>query len=600
MKKGKHAGIVPLLDTYLSAPFPCLKFEFVPGFDLSGLIRRWHHGAKPEWQTVQRWFRQLVGVIAFAHDNDPPIVHGDLKPANIFVHKQTDGKHRLRVLDFGIGGLAGLQASVETQLVQSSQSVLLTQAARGAYTPLYASPQQKMRRRGQACDPRDDIHALGIIWYQMLTGDLKMVSLPSDWQEELTGVDLPERYVKLLGRCIAAKEERRPLHAGALLNEILKDKTEIQETDTPPPVARRAPTPPPLPKLAADPATQYAQWKKEIDETKAQSQRAANVYDYARAVALLENVPGKHRDEELLQEWTAKRDRLALVLAEVETNWRDMAEDELLERLEEVLQVNPDHARAKTWIGQCGTSAQRRVKKLRRGKIGDIITNPLGMKLAWVPPGQSFLGGGGGKPGTIPFTLLNGLWCGIYPVTQAEWQAVMGDNPSQFKNNPAYPVESVNCGRVDEFLCKLNAKVADDGLTYRLPTELEWEYICRGGPITQDQSSYHYYFARSKTDLRPNPTNGLSASQANFGNQLKRPSDVGTYLPNPLGVYDLHGNVWEWTATSEGAVQVLRGGCWSWRAAAAGCTASSRFRDEPDDSGHYVGFRLLAVPSSKG
>ena len=61
------------------------------------------------------------------------------------------------------------------------------------------------------------------------------------------------------------------------------------------------------------------------------------------------------------------------------------------------------------------------------------------MKFAWVPPGKSWLGGGGGKPGTQEFTLPQGLWCGVYPVTQAEWQAVMGNNPSHFKGNPRTP-----------------------------------------------------------------------------------------------------------------------------------------------------------------
>ena len=182
------------------------------------------------------------------------------------------------------------------------------------------------------------------------------------------------------------------------------------------------------------------------------------------------------------------------------------------------------------------------------------------MKFAWVPPGESWLGGGGGKPGTKQFTLKEGLWCGVYPVTQAEWQAVMGDNPSQFKDNPRYPVETVSWNRVQDFIKELNQRKREEGLLYRLPTEEEWEYICRGGPLSQDQSKYHFYFARSKSDLTPAPSNDLSSTQANFngnypagsaakGPYLQRPCDVGLYLPNPLGIYDLHGNVWEWTSS---------------------------------------------------
>jgi formylglycine-generating enzyme required for sulfatase activity len=247
-------------------------------------------------------------------------------------------------------------------------------------------------------------------------------------------------------------------------------------------------------------------------------------------------------------------------------------------------------------------------------KIGDIITNSLGMTFAWVPPGDSWLGehysssGGDGKPGTTKFTLPRGLWCGVYPVTQAEWQDVMGSNPSHFKGNPRYPVESVSWNDVQKFIEQLNQRTRADGLVNRLPTEQEWEYICRGGPISQDQSKYHFYFARSKTDLTPAPTNDLCSTQANFnggnpagsapqGPYLQRPCDVGLYLPNPLGICDLHGNVWEWTSSQDGSHRVFRGG--SWRNHGERCTAANWLSNGPDIRYFDLGFRLLAVPSGK-
>ena len=196
------------------------------------------------------------------------------------------------------------------------------------------------------------------------------------------------------------------------------------------------------------------------------------------------------------------------------------------------------------------------------------------MKFAWVPPGSSWLGGGGSKRGTTPFTLEHGLWCGIYPVTQAEWQQVMGSNPSHFKDNPRYPVESVSWNDVQKFLENLNAR--DGDYSYRLPTEQEWEYICRGGPISQDQTKYDYYFAKSKTDLTPNPLDHSYRlwEKANLFGYLKNPSDVGSYLPNPLGIFDMHGNVWEWTDSSEGSGRLVRGGGWS--SGSESCTAACR------------------------
>ena len=110
-----------------------------------------------------------------------------------------------------------------------------------------------------------------------------------------------------------------------------------------------------------------------------------------------------------------------------------------------------------------------------RYKIGDVIevqlSDSLKMKFAWVPPGTSWLGGGSGLPGKKQFTLEKGLWCGVYPVTQAEWRAVMGDNPSHFKgffkDKPRHPVEGVSFDRVQGFLKTLNTKLRDSGLLYR-------------------------------------------------------------------------------------------------------------------------------------
>src|SRR5262249_50040653 len=137
-----------------------------------------------------------------------------------------------------------------------------------------------------------------------------------------------------------------------------------------------------------------------------------------------------------------------------------------------------------------------------------------------------------GKPGTTPFTLPHGCWCGVYPVTQADWQAVMGDTPSHFKGNPRYPVESISWKRMQEYLKKLNDRLSGDGLLYRLPTEQEWEYIGREGPVPHAQRPSPSSFARSKTDLTPAPTNNLSSTQADFdGNHPAGSAAKGPYLP---------------------------------------------------------------------
>ena len=149
-------------------------------------------------------------------------------------------------------------------------------------------------------------------------------------------------------------------------------------------------------------------------------------------------------------------------------------------------------------------------------------------------------------------------------VTQGQWQAVMGNNPSCFSRDgdgkdkvkdisdedlKQFPVEKVSWNDAQEFIKKLNEKEKGKGYLYRLPSEAEWEYACRGGATSEEECSYHFYFAK--------PTNDLSSKQANFngdypfgkadkGPYLGRTTKVGSYPPNKLGLYDMHGNVWQW------------------------------------------------------
>src|SRR5947209_10045286 len=156
----------------------------------------------------------------------------------------------------------------------------------------------------------------------------------------------------------------------------------------------------------------------------------------------------------------------------------------------------------------------------------------------------------------------------------------MGNNPSWFSRTGGgagyvkdisdeelklFPVEHVMWVEIRTFLEKLNERERGRGWLYRLPTEAEWEYACRGGATSEEECSYHFYFDK--------PTNDLSSKQANFnGNEpfgraekgpfLERPTRVGAYPPNKLGLYDMHGNVWQLTSPQRGSVRRFRGGGW--------------------------------------
>jgi formylglycine-generating enzyme required for sulfatase activity len=239
---------------------------------------------------------------------------------------------------------------------------------------------------------------------------------------------------------------------------------------------------------------------------------------------------------------------------------------------------------------------------------------PLGMKFVPLPKGTFYMGWDGNKKG-VKTEIKADFEIAIHTVTQGQWQAILGKNPSCFSRDgedkdkvkdikdedlKQFPVESVSWDDAQEFIKKLNENEKGKGWLYRLPTEAEWEYACRGGATTEEECSYHFYLDK--------PTNDLSSKQANFdgdfpfgkaekGPYLARTTKVGSYAPNKLGLYDMHGNVWQWCSDKyqpNTLARVLRGG--SWGLNGRYCRSAYRGGDGPDFRDLSLGFRLAAVP----
>jgi serine/threonine protein kinase len=225
---GNHPGLVALHQTYLSAVPPCLEYEYVAGGDLGELVRERHAagGLRPE--EVARLMLQTAQAVAFAHERG--IVHRDLKPANILVARTAEGGLRLKVADFGIGGVVSGRALARAGGRSHTTRQEMTQALRGAHSPLYASPQQV---RAAPPDPRDDVYSLGVIWYQLLTGDLT-TGAPSgmSWVKELTGAGVPRSHIDLMAACFEANPAARPADAAELAKQ-LKRLSEPKADDSP-------------------------------------------------------------------------------------------------------------------------------------------------------------------------------------------------------------------------------------------------------------------------------------------------------------------------------------------------------------------------------
>ncbi len=189
--------------------------------------------------------------------------------------------------------------------------------------------------------------------------------------------------------------------------------------------------------------------------------------------------------------------------------------------------------------------------------------------------------------GSVYITLRSvpgNLWFGLYEVTQAQWEAVMGENPSLFKDE-GNPVDSVSWDDCQKFLWKLNALPAVEkyGLTFRLPTDEEWERACRAG-ATGD-----YCFLADGTEITKDTLGQVAWFEDNAFNKTHL---VGQKQPNAFGLYDMHGNVREWTSTADGERRVYRGGGWNdsaWR-----CESSNRLGYSSSHRYYSLGFRLCA------
>ena len=245
------------------------------------------------------------------------------------------------------------------------------------------------------------------------------------------------------------------------------------------------------------------------------------------------------------------------------------------------------------------------------GTYADLPLGKVSQRLRWIPPGEFWMGSPAGERARIAdaeirkytddeaprhsVTLRQGFWLADTPCTQHVWQAVMGKNPSHFTGDGSRPVEQVSWDDVAGFLQGLRSQ--SRGLFEpALPTEAEWEYACRANTV----SAYAW---------------GDTFDKASANAESKATTPVKRYPANPWGLFDMHGNVWEWCADAprpyqdrpeidphggtEGDRRVLRGGAWHFHAASARAAFRSHVRR--GGAGRLAGFRLaLRSPGPGG
>jgi formylglycine-generating enzyme required for sulfatase activity len=465
------------------------------------------------------------------------LVHRDIKPANLWLETlpgEETSAPGYRVKILDFG--LARAAADNTHLTQQGAII---------GTPAYMAPEQGA---GEVVDHRCDLFSLGCVLYRLCAGRMPfkgkdtvstLVSVATDHPQAPAEIkpNVPAPLSDLVMELLAKKPEDRPQSARLVVERLAALGQDSTTHVTKPGTA--SPSPRPRATTATAPASRKRRW----------------LWPVAAAAALLLLVPIT---------WLATRGRQPSV---------------------ETQQPEP---------------------------LPATFTNSLGMEFVIVPKGKSWLGGESGKPGDTEVEVKENFYLGRYEVTQAEWDKLMGTRPSNFtrtgegkdavKDVPdadldRFPVESVTWEDAQEFLKRLNERDKQADWVYRLPKEAEWEYACRGGPMSDKlDSAFHFYFGKPVAQLQPD--------QANFehGKGLKRTCKVGSYPPNKLGLHDMHGNVWEWCddehKEANGASRrVGRGGGWDNTSglctATFGLVVASSYRND------RLGLRVARVPVGK-
>lgn len=295
--------------------------------------------------------------------------------------------------------------------------------------------------------------------------------------------------------------------------------------------------------------------------------------------------------------------------ASFRAGWEDAMREEAAREEEAELQ-SPNAARQRTvqfevvTVNERGNIINRENSEAQT--YDESLAKGLVLPLVYIPAGSFNMGspvseaGRQGHEEPQRQITVSAFWMGRYAVTQAQYKAIMGENPSHF-NQPNRPVEQVSWHQAAKFCKKLSKRT---GLHYRLPSEAEWEYACRAGTKTP------FHFGPTLTVELANYNGEYTYGIGPWGEYRQETVKVGQFFPNSFGLYDMHGNIREWCADPwcdtyqspptdkqdwaqavEADRYVLRGGSWNYIPGL--CRSSYRDWGQPVLTSNDVGFRVV-------
>ncbi len=627
----RHAALPVVMDYFTESEGVYLVMQFIPGEDLADLLEK-NGGPFPASKVVE-WSDQLLNALDYLHSYDPPVIHRDIKPQNL----KLTPRGEVILLDFGLA-----KGSVGLSPLTTSSSVL-------GYTPHYAPFEQI---QGSGTDPRSDQYSLAATMYHLITG-VKPVDALTRTAAKIGGrpdplpapgevnPDIPASVSDVFVKAMAINQDERYKSA----DEMRQALREARDGSSITRVGSRS-----------VPATQET--GKDMDRTRIGSGQATQLMDTSmgaqpaatriEAATVVDHkplaslpAPASVPASTRIEAESRSSSRLPiLIIAVLLLAGGAAAVWYFMSNKAAAPPATPSPATAGNGAPETETVAGLPLKTISfdvvtlddAGKVdrkpgeAKYFTEELGagvkLDMVRIPEGIFLMGSSGsevgrfGEEGPQHNVQVSAFYMGRFEVTQAQWRAVAGlpkinrdlnASPSGAEGVNR-PVERISWEDAEEFCARLSKKT---GKTYRLPSEAEWEYACRAGTTTP------YNFGETISPEVANYDGTTVYQNGPTGEYRKSTIPVGSLkAANAFGLYDMHGNVWEWCADpwhasyngapSDGSVwqegadtskRILRGG--SWNRPANNCRSAYRLKDATTTKFDVIGFRVVMVDEKK-
>jgi serine/threonine protein kinase len=569
MAKIEDDHIVAFFEVGEDRGIPFMAMQLLKGLTLRSFLEKREH-VPLALEQILKLGREIAKGLTAAHAAG--LIHRDITPANIWLDASAGG--RVKILDFGLAWA-------------DSPDPRLTRVGGIIGTPSFMAPEQA---GGGKIDGRADLFSLGVVLYRLCTGKMPwrkpdaISTIAAIARENPVPVrevnpEVPASLSRLVMKLLAKKPEDRPESAWAVVQSIQAIEREQAES-------RRE-------KVQPAPAPIQVVERKQVENRSSKVQLVPQTPAPPRTVH-----PGAVPVKRIRRKDRANRFRVGLLLGTF------------------IVVVALLVAVLLSWRAEPTPASTDREKDSSRPIAGPVreipdrvpvvpvaeFSNSISLKLVWIPPGKFLMGTSAREFEQVKkerykgygfgdwikvegpqheVRITRGFYLGAFEATQGQYQRVMGRNPSPMKESPEHPVEGVTWDEAAAFCKALSNLPAEKkaGRVYRLPTEAEWEYACRAGTTTP------FHFGHSLSTRQANINGNAPFGIAPDEPGVRKAARVGSYAPNAWGLYDMHGNVWEWCAdgmrtyTSAAVVdprgpetgpdRVLRGGGWRYAATRA-------------------------------